>query len=36
MAKFRPGMPEGFDLNVAPVDDLGDYLDEPERSRSAS
>jgi hypothetical protein len=29
MAKFRPGMPEGFDLNVAPVDDLGDYLDEP-------
>lgn len=29
MAKFRPGMPEGFDLNVAPVDNLGDYLDEP-------
>ncbi len=31
MAKFRPGIPEGFDLNVAPVKpvaDLGDYLDE--------
>lgn len=32
MAKFRPGIPEGFDLNVPevkPVADLGDYLDEP-------
>lgn len=29
MAKFRPGMPEGFDLQVAPVRDLGDFLDEP-------
>jgi hypothetical protein len=32
MAKFRPGIPQGFDLNVAPVKpvtDLGDYLDEP-------
>lgn len=29
MAKFRPGIPQGFDLNVPPVNDLGDYLDEP-------
>lgn len=31
MAKFRPGIPDGFDLNVnvEPVSDLGDYLDEP-------
>ena len=32
MGKFRPGIPEGFDLNVQPVKpvtDLGDYLDEP-------
>ena len=32
MAKFRPGIPQGFDLNVPPVKpvtDLGDYLDEP-------
>lgn len=32
MAKFRPGIPQGFDLNVSPVKpvtDLGDYLDEP-------
>ena len=32
MAKFRPGIPQGFDLNVEPVKpvtDLGDYLDEP-------
>ena len=32
MGKFRPGIPDGFDLNVQPVKpvtDLGDYLDEP-------
>ncbi len=32
MGKFRPGIPQGFDLNVPPVKpvtDLGDYLDEP-------
>ncbi len=32
MARFRPGIPQGFDLNVPPVKpvaDLGDYLDEP-------
>jgi hypothetical protein len=27
--KFKPGNPEGFSLNVDPVRDLGDYLDEP-------
>jgi hypothetical protein len=26
--KFKPGIPEGFQLNVEPVSDLGDYLDE--------
>jgi hypothetical protein len=29
MAKFKPGIPESFSLNVDPVRDLGDYLDEP-------
>jgi hypothetical protein len=29
MAKFRPGIPDTFTLNVEPVSDLGDYLDEP-------
>ncbi|GIW88224.1 MAG: hypothetical protein KatS3mg108_2548 [Isosphaeraceae bacterium] len=29
MAKFRPGIPDNFSLNVEPVRDLGDYLDEP-------
>lgn len=30
MAKdYKPGIPEGFTLNVGPVSDLGDYLDEP-------
>lgn len=29
MAKFRPGIPENFDIHIAPVTDLGDYLDEP-------
>lgn len=29
MAKFKPGIPDSFTLNVAPVQDLGDYLDEP-------
>jgi hypothetical protein len=29
MAKFRPGIPDDFTLNVTPVADLGDYLDEP-------
>jgi hypothetical protein len=29
MAKFRPGIPDSFTLNVEPVRDLGDYLDEP-------
>src|SRR5581483_9442317 len=29
MAKFKPGIPDNFDLNVQPVRDLGDYLDEP-------
>lgn len=29
MAKFRPGIPDTFTLNVDPVTDLGDYLDEP-------
>jgi hypothetical protein len=29
MAKFRPGIPDTFTLNVDPVRDLGDYLDEP-------
>jgi hypothetical protein len=27
--KFTPGIPDGFSLNVGPVQDLGDYLDEP-------
>lgn len=27
--KFKPGIPESFSLNVGPVQDLGDYLDEP-------
>lgn len=30
--KFRPGIPDTFSLNVAPVHDLGDYLDEPPAS----
>jgi hypothetical protein len=30
MAKsFKPGLPDGFTLDVQPVNDLGDYLDEP-------
>ncbi|MBI1213740.1 MAG: hypothetical protein GC190_19955 [Alphaproteobacteria bacterium] len=29
MAKFKPGIPDSFTLNVEPVRDLGDYLDEP-------
>ncbi len=29
MAKFKPGIPTGFTLDVKPVRDLGDYLDEP-------
>ncbi len=29
MAKFRPGIPDTFSLDVEPVTDLGDYLDEP-------
>lgn len=32
MGKFRPGIPDGFALDVPepkPVSDLGDYLDEP-------
>lgn len=29
MAKFKPGIPDNFSLNVDPVRDLGDYLDEP-------
>lgn len=29
MAKFKPGIPDTFTLNVEPVQDLGDYLDEP-------
>lgn len=29
MGKFRPGIPDGFSLNVDPVGDLGDFLDEP-------
>lgn len=28
MAKFKAGIPETFDIKVAPVTDLGDYLDE--------
>lgn len=27
--KFKPGIPASFSLNVTPVQDLGDYLDEP-------
>ena len=26
--KFRPGLPADFQLNVTPISDLGDYLDE--------
>lgn len=29
MAKFKPGIPDSFSLDVEPVRDLGDYLDEP-------
>src|SRR4051812_6981296 len=29
MAKFKPGIPDDFSFDVAPVSDLGDYLDEP-------
>lgn len=29
MAKFKPGIPDNFSLDVEPVRDLGDYLDEP-------
>lgn len=29
MAKFKPGIPDSFTLDVTPVADLGDYLDEP-------
>jgi hypothetical protein len=29
MAKFKPGIPDTFTLDVSPVRDLGDYLDEP-------
>lgn len=29
MAKFKPGIPDGFDITIGPVQDLGDYLDEP-------
>jgi len=29
MAKFKPGIPDSFTLDVSPVADLGDYLDEP-------
>lgn len=29
MAKFKPGIPDNFSLDVKPVADLGDYLDEP-------
>lgn len=29
MAKFKPGIPTAFTLDVKPVQDLGDYLDEP-------
>lgn len=29
MAKFKPGIPDNFTLDVEPVRDLGDYLDEP-------
>lgn len=28
-SKFKPGIPDNFSFNVAPVADLGDYLDEP-------
>ena len=28
-SKFKPGIPDNFSLNVEPVSDLGDYLDEP-------
>lgn len=29
MAKFKPGLPDTFTLDVQPVQNLGDYLDEP-------
>jgi len=29
MAKFKPGIPDNFNLDIEPVRDLGDYLDEP-------
>jgi hypothetical protein len=29
MAKFKPGIPDDFDITIGPVQDLGDYLDEP-------
>src|SRR3954464_11039452 len=29
MAKFKPGIPDSFTLDVAPVSDLGAYLEEP-------
>mgnify|MGYP001011499399 CR=1 FL=1 len=29
MVKFKPGIPDSFSLDVKPVADLGDYLDEP-------
>ncbi|ODU00288.1 MAG: hypothetical protein ABS79_03620 [Planctomycetes bacterium SCN 63-9] len=29
MAKFKPGIPDTFDITIGPVQDLGDYLDEP-------
>lgn len=28
-SKFKPGIPDNFSFDVAPVSDLGDYLDEP-------
>ncbi len=34
--KLRPGIPDNFKLNVAPVTDLGDYLDEPAPSPVAA
>jgi hypothetical protein len=32
MAKFKRGIPDNFTLDVEPVQDLGDYLDEPRLS----
>lgn len=34
-SKFKPGIPDNFSFDVAPVNDLGDYLDEPGPSPSA-